>query len=260
MKRRHLLLVAVLALVALSGCSGFFGSEEVDPERLNENASYDWNTSADGTIVIKESKYTAVYAVENETTFDVYTVDGLGRERSVPISALRFRYENGTVVSANESSLSASESRQRTTVNLSGNVSGKVGYSVARTGKRFASPTLVEDGSYTVVLPPNTGAGIPFLSRISPGGYESETVDGQQVIRWDEVTSDQIVVRYYLDRDLWLFGGLSAIAIVIGVVGTVYYYRQLQAVIRRRKEAGIDLEEDGDDDDPRDRGPPPGMR
>ncbi len=47
---------------------------------------------------------------------------------------------------------------------------------------------------------------------------------------------------------------LSAIAIAIGVVGTLYYYRQLQAVIRRRQEAGIDLEEDDGDDDPRDRG------
>lgn len=260
MRRRHLLLVAVLALVALSGCSGIFGSQEVDPTRLNQNASYDWNTSADGTIVIEESEYTAVYRVQNDSSFQVYTVDGLGRERSVPISAMRFRYENGTVASAANSSINVTETRQRTTIDFSRNVTGAVGYTVPRNGKRFATPTLIDGGSYTVVLPPNTGAGIPFLSRISPGGYESRTVDGQQVIHWDEVTAGQIVVRYYLDRDLLLFGGLTGIAVVVGLVGTLYYYRQLQATIRRRKEAGIDLEEEDEEDDPRDRGPPPGMR
>lgn len=260
MKRRYLLLVAAVALVALSGCTGVFGPQEADPERLNQNASYDWNTPADATILIEQSQYTSVYDVDNETDFEVYTRDGLGRERSIPISALRFRYANGTVISAANSSMSVTETNQRTTITFPGNVSGEVAYTAGRNGKQFAMPTFVEGGSYTVVLPPNTRAGIPFLSQISPGGYESTIEDGQQVIHWDEVTTGQIVVRYYLERDLLLFGSLTAIAVVVGVVGTVYYYRQLQAVIRRRKEAGIDLEEEEQDDDPRDRGPPPGMR
>jgi len=65
-------------------------------------------------------------------------------------------------------------------------------------------------------------------------------------------------LRYYLERDLYIFGGVALVAVVVGTAGTVYYWRQLQAVRRRRQEAGIDIEMD-EDDDPRDRGPPPGQ-
>lgn len=260
MKRRHLALVGVVALIALSGCTGVFGPEESDPERLNESASYDWDTDANATIVVNRSSYTAVYDVRNNSTFEVYDRDGLGREQSVPISALRFRYENGTVISAANSSMTSTESGDRTTIQFPGNATGEVAYSAPRQGKRFGTPVHVPGGSYAVTLPPNARVGIPLLSQVSPNGYETTVEGDRMTIRWAEVTRDQLSVRYYLARDLYIFGGLAVVAIVIGSGGTLYYYRQLQAVKRRRKEAGIDLEEEQEDDDPRDRGPPPGMR
>ena len=261
MNRRHLALLGLVALLALSGCSAIFGPQQSDPARLNQNASYDWATEEDATLVIDRGSYSAIYDVRNNSTFEVYDRDGLGRERSVPIRALRFRYQNGTVVSAANSSLSASEGNRRTEIQFPGNVTGEVAFTAPRRGKTFATPTHIDGGSYAITLPPDARVGIPLLSQVTPGGYESSVENDRMTLRWSDVTTRIISVRYYLQRDLLLFGGLAIIAVVVGSAGTLYYYRQLKAVERRRKEAGIDLEEDDyDDDDPRDRGPPPGMR
>lgn len=263
MHRRHLALLAVVVLAALSGCTAIFGPEEVDSEQLSQNASYDWDSEADASIVVNRSSYRSVYRVENRSTFTIYDRDGLGREQSVEISALRFRYDNGTVIAPNESSLSANRTGSRTNIRLPGNVSGQVAYSAPRSGKSYGTPTHVENGTYAVTLPPGARVGIPLLSQTSPGGYETtvEESTDRMTVRWDEpITAGQIQVRYYLARDLLIFGGLALIAVLVGVGGTLYYYRQLQAVKRRRMEAGIDLEEEEPDDDFGDDGPPPGMR
>jgi hypothetical protein len=70
------------------------------------------------------------------------------------------------------------------------------------------------------------------------------------------VTSDSVAVRYYLQRDLYIFGGAAAGLFAAGVVGTLYYRRQIEELRKRREEMGIDV--DTDDDDFGD-GPPPGM-
>ncbi|WP_276271999.1 DUF5803 family protein [Haloarcula litorea] len=265
MHRRHLALVAVLALVALGGCSAITGPDPVDQEQLNQSATYDWDTDADVTVLVNRSSYQAIYAVDSNATLEVYDRDGLGRERSVPISALRFRFENGTVVGPSNSSLGANRTRQRTTIRLpgDGNVSGQIAYSAPRNGKTFATPTHLDGATYAVTLPPGARVGIPLLSQVSPGGYETDVDEAtdRMTVRWPEgIDSRGLQVRYYLERDLLIFGGLAAVAVVVGTVGTLYYYRQLQAVKRRRKEAGVDLEEEDYDDDFGDDGPPPGMR
>lgn len=260
MKRRHLALIGLVALLALSGCSAIFGPQESDPSRLNQNATYEWETASNATLVIDRGSYKAVYDVRNNSTFEVYDRDGLGRERSVPIRALRFRYENGTVISQQNSSLTATESNRRTEIQFPGNVTGEVAFSAPRRGKTFATPTHIDGGSYAITLPPDARVGIPLLSQVSPRVDDRSVENDRMTLRWDSVSTRVISVRYYLQRDLLLFGGLALIAIIVGSAGTLYYYRQLQEVIRRRKEAGIDLEEDESDDDPRDRGPPPGMR
>jgi len=262
MQRRHLALLAVLALVGLAGCTGLFGPEEVDADKLNENASYDWETETNATIEINRTSYKAVYELEDNSSFTIYDRDDLGREQSVDVSALRFRFDNGTLISPANSSLSAERTGQSTVIRLPDNSSGQVAYTAPRNGKSFSTPTYLNGNTYTVRLPPGARVGIPLLSQVTPGGYETSVDEStnRMVVQWDEpVTGQAIRLRYYLERDLLIFGGLGAVAVAVGTVGTVYYWRQLQAVRRRRQEAGIDLEEDIDDDDPRDDGPPPGM-
>lgn len=260
MHRRHLALVSVIALAALAGCTGLFGPESIDEDQLNENASYDWDTETDAAIVINRGSYEAVYQLRNNSTFTVYNRDDLGREEGVPLRALRFRYPNGTVVSAQNSSLSANRTGSQTNIRLPENTSGQVAYTAPRNGKSFATPTYLNNITYAVTLPPGARVGIPLLSQVTPGGYETSVNEAtnRMTIRWNEpVTSQGLRLRYYLERDLFIFGGLAVVAILVGTGGTVYYWRQLQAVKRRRQEAGIDIETD--DDDFGDDGPPPGM-
>jgi len=263
MQRRILALLAVLALVGLAGCTGLFGPEEVDSEQLNENASYDWDDEANASLTLNRTSYRAVYDIPDNSTFTIYNRDDLGREESVPVSALRFRYDNGTVISPANSSLTADRTGRSTIIRLPNNSSGQVAYSAPRQGKSFSTPTYASGYNYSVTLPPGRRVGIPLLSQVTPGGYETETnaATNRMTVTWAEpVDARAIRVRFYLERDLYIFGGLAAIAVVVGGVGTVYYWRQLQAVRRRRQEAGIDLEEEYDDDDFGDDGPPPGMR
>jgi hypothetical protein len=259
MHRRHLAVITVVALIGLTGCTGVFGPESVDSERLNANASYDWETETNVTFRLNRTSYTAIHSVDNNSTLTVYNRDGLGRDQDIPISALRFQYSNGTVVSSATADLSANRTGQATILQLPGNVTGQVAYTAPRNGKSFSTPVFRDNRTYSVALPPSARIGIPLLSQATPGRY-STSVDGEtnrMTVRWTEpVTAPVIRVRYYLERDLLIFGAITIVAIIIGAGGTLYYWRQLQEVKRRRKDAGIDIEEE---DDPTDRGPPPGM-
>jgi len=262
MHRRHIALLAVLALVGLAGCTGIFGPEEVDQDQLNENASYDWDAEADASITLNRTSYRAVYDLPDNSTFEIYNRDDLGREEGVPVSALRFRYDNGTVISPANSSLTAQQTGRSTVIDLPNNSSGQVAYTAPRQGKTFSTPVYRSGVNYSVTLPPGRRVGIPLLSQVSPGNYETSVNEttNRMTVAWNEpVDARSIRVRFYLERDLFVFGGLALVAVVVGSVGTVYYWRQLQAVRRRRQEAGIDLEEEYEDEEIDDDGPPPGM-
>ncbi|MEF8908480.1 MAG: DUF5803 family protein, partial [Haloarculaceae archaeon] len=64
-------------------------------------------------------------------------------------------------------------------------------------------------------------------------------------------------VRYYLQRDLWIFGGIAVVSVTLGIGGLVYYLRQIRQLEEKREELGLDVDYE---DDPTDDGPPPGMR
>jgi hypothetical protein len=251
MNKRLLVLGGLVALLALTGCLGGGGPSQDD---LARNATYDWNTSVNGSITIEENEYRAVYRIYNRTEFQVFGRGDFGGDEPLSdMSALQFRFPNGTVVNA--SAFEVASNRDRTTLTLPGR-DGRLAFSVDRNGKRFQTPVFVE-GAYQVTLPPGTNVGIPLASNVVPGGYERETVDGQTRLTWEEMDSNTLVVRYYLDRDIWLFGGFLMIAIVLGVGGGLYYWRQIRTLAAQRSEHGLDIEEE---DDPTDDGPPPGMR
>lgn len=255
--RRRLALFGLLALlVALAGCSSVFGPGEPDQAALNENASYEWDTDANVSLTVDGSSYQAVYDVSNTSRLELYERDELGTEQSIDISALRYRYPNETVVNSNSTALSVERTRQRTILTLPNGSAGQVAFTSERHGKQFTTPVFVE-GSYSLRMPENARVGVPLLSQVNPGDYRTTVDDaGYMTVHWDQVTSRSLRVRWYLERDLLLFAGVAVAAVVIGGGGALYYYRQIVQLKQRREETAIDV----DDDDPRDRGPPPGMR
>jgi len=214
MKRRTLALLALATLAALAGCAGFGGG--LDEERLAQNASYDWDTTADVTVTVEGDEYQAVYEVENGT-------------------------------GVNASPLEVQEADSRVVIRPPAE-KGKLAYSAPADAGWFGLPVTVA-GSYEVVLPPGRRVGNPVFGDVSPGDYEVSTDDQDRVhLRWSSLEDGSIAVRSYLQRDLYLFGGLLALLALVSVGGVVYYRIQIRRLERRREEAGLDVDLERDDD------------
>lgn len=257
MNRRRLALLALVAAVFISGC-GIFGGGEISEDDLLEDQEYNWDVNATATfdLDVSSSAYTAVVEVENQSELEIHRESWIRGDRSIGIEALQFRFANGTVVNASHRGLTAIEGSDETTIELpAGN--GTVGYTASRNGKSWSVPTPVS-GTHRLDLPESTRVGIPLLSRTSPSTDDSVVEDDQMTLYWDEIDrGDTIAVRYYLVRDLWLFGGLFALSMSLLVGGVTYYYRQIRRAKKKREEVGLDIDYD---DDTGDDGPPPGMR
>jgi hypothetical protein len=263
MKRRLLIVCGLGLLVFLAGCS-FGGGGEISEDELTEEAEYDWDANAtaryvlldDDTFSLSSPKYTAVIEVTNRTTLSVYRESTFQGDSSLGIEALQFQFTNGTIVDATHGNLTAVEGSDETDIELPAR-NGTVAFRTTRSGKTWSTPVYVE-GSHEVVLPRGTRARIPLLSEISPGGSDSTVSDSRQTIRWDDLDDGSITVRYYLLRDLYIYGGITVIALLLGVGGSVYYLRQIRQARQKREDVGLDVEVD--DDDVGGDGPPPGMR
>ncbi|MFB6159550.1 MAG: DUF5803 family protein [Haloferacaceae archaeon] len=271
--RRHVAPLALVALVLLSGCAGVFGGGSVPDRELNAEPAggegYAWNASADAHIELTtNARFRAVYRINRSARdeIELYRRDGFGGRNPIPVSAVRYRYPNGTVLTGTELAArggGVSRSRDVVTVRFPNesastatNGTAKLAFSSGSTPKRFSLPTFVK-GSYEVVLPADRRVEVPVFGSARPRDYATERVDGRTHIRWADVQSDTVVVRYYLQRDLYIFGGVAAGLLVVGVVGTLYYRRQIRKLREQREELGLDVDTG---DDFGDDGPPPGMR
>lgn len=249
MRRYALAVLGLAALAALAGCAGFGGG--LDEERLARNASYDWNTSADVTVTLEGDEYQAVYEVSNGTAVEAYREETLGGRQPVEVAAVQFRYPNGTVVGA-----SGVEVRQEdsTVVIEPPADEGKLAYSAPADAGRFGLPVTV-DGSYEVVLPPGRRVENVVFGDVQPGGYDHTIDDRDRVhLHWEGLEEGTIAVRSYLQRDLYLFGGLLAVLVLVSLAGVAYFRLQIRRLEQEREEAGLNVDLDGDDDS---RGGPP---
>lgn len=255
MNRRLLLAFGAFALLAVTaGCTGLFGSGEISEKRLegDAGATYDWNTSSDVTINVTSDQYQVVYDVSNRSEFGVFERESLGEETPVEVGTVRFRYPNGTVVTLGQDHV---EKRQSETHITLPSETGQLAYTAPHGGKSFSTPTYVE-GSYEVVLPAGMRVGNPILSQVRPGEYTTDQRDGRVHIVWTDVTADNVVVRYYLARDLTIFGGVIGAGILVALAGLGYFRLQIRQLEREREEMGLNVDTS---DDEFDQGPPPGM-
>lgn len=282
--RRALALVALAVLAASAGCASILGPGSADAGELSKNASYSWTEADAAYMEVARNNYTAIYRVDNRTTGDyddedptmeLYTRDALGTEQPLELAAVRFRYPNGTLVRFREAdgeavavveysngtsrdapeAMTVDKTRRRTVVHLPANETGQLGVTVPKNGKQVSTPTFVE-GNYEMVLPADTDISVPLLAQVRPPRSDAETVDGRVHVYWENVTASSVSVRYYLDRDLLIFSALVGVLTVAGLVGAVYYLREIRETRRRREEVGLDVDVEDDDRE----GPPPGMR
>jgi hypothetical protein len=261
MRQRTLALCGLAVLVFLAGCS--FGGGEIPEDELTGEAEYDWDTNASASFTLHDSErfsfssetYAAVIRIDNQSSLGVYSETALQGDSSIQIEALQFQFTNGTVVNATHQNLTAIEGSGETEIRLPA-ANGTVGYTTARDGKRWSTPVFV-DSAHQVTLPAGGRVGIPLLSRTRPGGYETSVTDNRMTIQWEEVDRNQMLVRFYLVRDIYLLGGVVAIAGMVGAGGLLYYLRAIRAAKKKREDVGLDIEME---DDEFDDGPPPGMR
>jgi len=237
--RRQLLALVLLGLLTVSaGCTGIFGPGQVDEEALSEDYQYDWDTTEKVTINVTGEEYHAVYDLQNRSQLVVNTRDFTG-DQPLDIAALQYQYPNGTVTKIPASQVE--KKRESTVITLPAR-EGKVAFSAPAGGKQVRVPTFVE-GSYEVILPQGMRVDAPVLSQVRPGADGQTIENGRVHLRWDDVEAEAVSVNYYLARDLWIFGGIIALFLLVGAGGVGYYVLQIRRLERRREESGLDMGE-----------------
>ena len=263
MNRRLLALLALAGLLTLSGCLGAVTGGPASDDRLDQppEAEYEWDARSDVHITITtEPTYRAVYDVSAdgfEERIELSEAGFLGTDTPVSIRSLRYRYPNGTVINGSafdEHGGSVGTANNALVIEPPGE-EGKLAYAGDSTPKQFVHPAPV-DGSYRVVLPEGREASVPLFGRIVPSPDSTVVVDGHLNVVWLDLSNEALSVRYYLPRDVQLFGGLLVGVLGVGVVGGAYYRREIKRLQQRREEMGLNVDIERDDDD----GPPPGMR
>ncbi|MFB6130269.1 MAG: DUF5803 family protein [Salinigranum sp.] len=262
MRRRLLLPVAALVLIALTaGCAGV-GSGPIQQSTLDAKpaAPYAWDAQATVHVTVQDNaKFRAVYHLD-QRSIQLYRRDGFGGRSPLDVRAVRYRYPNGTIINGSEfASRGGGIQRTRDVVNVTlpsdASGGGKLAFTADSMPKRFSLPTFVK-GSYEVVLPPNRRIDVPVLGTASPSPSRVSTVGSRTHIYWNDVSGRTISVQFYLQRDLLVFGAIVAALGLVGIGGLAFYRRQIRRLREQREEMGLDVE---DDDDVGRGGPPPGM-
>lgn len=232
-RRQVLAGMLVVLLVGSAGCT-VLSPGEVDQDALGEDVAYEWDTQANGTIRVGEDGYRAVYNISNRSEVQLFEFDRFNNERPFDPRGVKFRFPNGTVVGAE--GMTVEKTRSFTVISLPA-TEGKFAYSGPKSGKHVRVPTVIP-GSHEMILPESARIQYPLFGRVLPRDYTWEMEGDMVHIHWDDVRTDQIIVRYYLVRDLWLFGGIVGIAFLVLIGGGVYLWRELQEVRERRGEVG----------------------
>jgi len=254
--RRFALALAVVALLVVSaGCLTYINDGgEVANETLDAEPpqAYDFATDRDTAINLSTgTRYTAVYNVSGVDEIRFYRQT---RTRAISPSSSR------------RSGISTPTARWLTGAS-----------SAPAAARSIAPPTRRGSGSttrWTADEWPSRRPGRPVDSPRSPTSrivrgdaparvqhrhadrrarvaarLRIETIDGRDQITWDSVTSGSVVVQSYRETDLLVFGVILVIAAIAAVIGTVYFRRQLEELRERRRQMGLGVYEDDEDDE-----------
>lgn len=256
MNRRFALAIATVALLATSaGCLAYAtGGGEVANETLDADpgGEYTFDTDRDAAfIVTTNGTYRAVYDVSEQDEVRLYEGTVYAGDQPLEFEAFRYRYPDGEVVTGSEFRARGGEierTTDETWIRFADDMAGgEVAFSGAGSPRRFSTRAYVE-GSYAVTLPPGFSTEFPIVGHVSPGDHTVETVGDRDRVVWDDVTSGSVVVQSYREGDLVVFGVILLIGAVAAVAGTLYFRRQLAALRQRRRDLGLGVYDDEDDD------------
>lgn len=228
--------LGLLVLLVTSGCLG--GTPAPSEEDLAKDADYDWDHDANVTIDVGSGQYETVADVTDQESVHLATSSGFGGRSPLYISAVRFRYPNGTVVGPDAMDVYTSDSR---TVVEFPTDNGTFAYT-ANAGSRSVTIPVGFEGSHEVVLPPGMRVTVPVFGVVEPSGYEKTIEDERVHVRWDSMDSDRITLEYYLQQDLLIFGGIVALLAAVALAGVVYFRKRIRRLEQDREEQGLDVE------------------
>ncbi|MFB6103817.1 MAG: DUF5803 family protein [Halobacteriaceae archaeon] len=234
--KRVAALIVFAALFLTAGCLGTGGITQQD---IDANASYNWSVNTTVRYNVTGDTFRAVTVITNGTPVEAYRITEFQGEQPVSVSAVRFRYPNGSVTTVNVSAVEQTGGRTIITPPAD---RGRLAYTAQSYSKEF-SMGIGREGSYKVVLPPGMRIGIPLLGTISPGGADLRVVDNRVHLRWASLSDGEIALTYFLERDFWLFAALVGGLAVLAVIGVVYFRIQLNRLATRRREAGLNVDE-----------------
>jgi hypothetical protein len=192
-----------------------------------------------------------VYAVGDREELRLYRQTPYAGDQPLEFEALRFQYPDGEVITGSEFRARGGEverTTDETWIRFADDMAGgKLAFSGAGSPRRFSMRAYVE-GSYAVTLPPDFSTDVPVVGHVSPRDHEVVTVGDRDRIVWEEVSRGSVVVQSYREGDLVVFGGILVVAAIAAVVGTLYFRRQLEELRDRRRDLGLGVYEDEDDD------------
>jgi hypothetical protein len=238
MSNRWVVALAVAALAVTAGCLGAGGGGGPSDEQLAEDATYEWDRDADVRVNVTGGQYAVVADVDNQSEVKFAQRGGFGGRNPLQISAVQFQYPNGTTVDSEDIDVSTQNSR--TVVSFPQN-NGTFAYK-APAGSRQVSVQIGFEGSHELVLPAGMRVSFPVLGYVEPAGFEKSIEDNRVHASWESMGAGTIDARYYLERDLLLFGGATGVLALAAVGGVIYYRLRIRRLEDEREEAGLDVE------------------
>ena len=246
-RRLGLAIIAVLTLTVTAGCLDYVtGGGEISDDVLDAepDAAYDWETDRNVTLTLDTgSQLRGVYNVSADQRLRLYQPTSIGQEGPLDISAVRFRYDNGTVISGTELRDRDGIDQTPDEVYVTVPADGRLAFTAGATPRRLTLPVYVE-GSYEVILPEGSRMDFFLFSNTVPAGATTERVDNRVRVTWENVESSSILVQYYQNNDLTIFGAIIGILSAIAVGGLYYYRRQIDRLHATRVEMGLDDEDE----------------